>query len=118
MLRADSSERMNPETNVQKPFPSLSGLVSCAVTITVLLTACLRNPRLGHEPEPAFMRAEIKLDLITRKLPCGAKSVCRIASQMRCLGNPIESDFTAGQEFRGMHRILVGILFLHAILTS
>jgi hypothetical protein len=73
MLRADSSERMNPETNVQEPFPGLSGLISYIVTITVLLAVCLRNPRLGHEPEPAFMRAEIKLDLITGKMPDGAK---------------------------------------------
>jgi hypothetical protein len=73
MLRADSSERMNPETNVQKPFPSLSGLISYIVTLTVLLAVCLRNPRLGHEPEAAFMRAEIKLDLITRRMPGGAK---------------------------------------------
>ncbi len=64
------------------------------------------------------MRAEIKLDLLTGENAWRGKNVCRLASQMRCLGCPTESEFTAGQEFRGMHRILIVILFLQAIITS
>jgi len=73
MLRADSSDRMNPGTNVQEPFPSLPGLISNAVTIAGLLAVCLRNLRLGHAPEPACMRAKIKLDLMTMEMPGRAK---------------------------------------------
>jgi hypothetical protein len=64
---------MNPGTNVQKPLPSLPGLISDVVTITGLLAVCLRNLRLGHVPEAAYMRAEVILDLMTKKLPGGAK---------------------------------------------
>jgi hypothetical protein len=61
---------MNPETNVQEPFPGLSGLISYHNSSSCRMP---EKPRLGHEPKPAFMRAEIKLDLITGKMPDGAK---------------------------------------------
>ena len=73
MLRADSSDRMNPGTNVQEPFPSLPGLISDAVTITGLLAVCLRNLRLGHVPEAACVRVEVKLDVMTKEMPGRAK---------------------------------------------
>jgi hypothetical protein len=73
MLRAYSSDRMNPGTNVQEPFPSLPRLISDVFTITGLLAVCLRNLRLGHVPEAAYMLAEVILDLMTQKMPGGAK---------------------------------------------